>query len=194
MNPNSLAFALWIGAFLLAAAWVIDWGASRNNHWSPAKRRRVRWITFPLAIAVSAFFYSGDANLRRTTLFEVAARWDEAGGRVWAVQVEHPGVPHNIFVTPEAGRFESAHDPVTLRVRFGPEGGEPLLDEVSKFDTQRYTRRSPRRTWRTNTFTIVPKMAGPHQLKVNAMDGVPPLLHLRIADPEKRDGKRAPGY
>ena len=193
MNFYSLIFALVIGGILAAAAWAIDWGAARNNHWSPAKRRVARWFFYPLAAVAGICSYLADSGVRNTTLFEVAGAWEETGARVWVVEIEHPGVEHDILVDPDLPWPESARDPISLRVRFGPEGGEPLLDTVSSFEVRRRSK-SSRRGWSAMSWSITPRAAGPHLFKVTAVESTPPRLHLRIADPEKRDGKRAPGY
>lgn len=194
MNSTSLIFALLASGLFAALAWIIDRASARNNHWSPAKRRVARWFFYPFAAVVGIYVYFTDAGLRNTTLFEVAGPWQETGDRVWTVQVEHPGVPHELRVFPDVPAPENASAPVTLRVRFGTEGGEPLLDEVSRFEVRNRSGKAIGWTWDSKTYTITPGTSGSHLLKVSAEDHPPPRLHLRIADPGKRDGKRAPGY
>lgn len=194
MNSISLMFALFASGLFVALAWVIDRASARNNHWSPAKRRVARCFFYPLAAAVGIYVYSTDAGLRNTTLFEVAGSWQETGDQVWTVQVEHPGVPHELLVFPDVPVPESASASVTLRVRFGSEGGEPILDEVSRFEVRNRSGKAIGRTWESKSYTITPRTSGSHLFKISAEGHTPPRLHLRIADPEKRDGSRAPGY
>jgi hypothetical protein len=196
MNPTSLTFALFMAALVAATGWFIDWGAGKYGGWSPRKRLLARVITVIATIVVGIFVYRTDARLRGTTLFEVAGPWAESGAHLWTVEVEHPGVEHTLMVYPFTEGFESAARPVTLRTHFAAKGRPPIIDETIVHET---TRRSGRNasgyTWGDRTWTFTPETAGPHELVVVPTDGVVPVnLHLRITDPEKRDGKRAPGY
>lgn len=196
MNPTSLTFAIGIAALVALTGWFIDWGAGKPGGWSARKRRIGRVISVLATIAVGIFVYRSDVQLRGTTLFEVAGPWEENGARIWTVEVEHPGVEHTLMVYPFTRGFDSAERPVTLRARLGEKDGKVLIDQTLIHET---TRRSGKNasgyTWVDVTHSFTPTLAGAHELIVEAVDGVVPVnLHLRIADPEKRDGKRAPGY
>lgn len=196
MNPTSLTFALGIAALVALTGWFIDWGARKPGGWSPRKRRIARGISVLATIAVGIFVYRSDVQLRGTTLFEVAGSWEENGARIWTVEVEHPGIEHTLMIYPFTRGFDSAARPVTLRARLGEKGGGVLIDQTFTHET---TRRSGKNatgyTWVDVTHSFTPTRAGTHELIVESVDGVVPVnLHLRIADPEKRDGKRAPGY
>lgn len=187
-------YALLFGGLVAGTAWCIDRGAARNNHWSPAKRRVSRWFFYSLAIVTGVFVYFSDAELRGTTLFEASGAWEQTGGRVWTIEVEHPGIVHRLLVFPDIPGPENAKEPITLRVRFGPEGGEPLLDTLSPFEVGGRSGKKPGRTWQSASWSLTPRSAGKHQLLVSAVEKAPPRLHIRLTDPEKRDGRRAPGY
>lgn len=196
MNSTSLTFAIGIAALVAATGWFIDWGAGKPGGWNPRKRRAARVVSIVATLAVGIFVYRTDVQLRGTTLFEVAGPWAENGGRVWTIEVEHPGVEHTLMVYPFTRGFDSAERAVTLRTRFGETGGAALIDETVTHET---TRRSGKNasgyTWVEANWTFTPAQSGPHELIVESVDGILPVnLHLRIADPEKRDGKRAPGY
>jgi hypothetical protein len=195
MNPTSLTFALGMAALVAATGWFIDWGAGKPGGWSAKKRRIARLVTVAATVVVGIFVYRSDVQLRGTTLFEVAGPWAESGGRVWAVEVEHPGVAHTLMVYPFTRGFDSATRPVTLRTRFGEKGGVLLIDETAVHETTpRSGKNASGNPWTDVTWTLTPAKPGPHELVVESDDGVVPVnLHLRIADPEKRDGKRAPG-
>lgn len=70
-----------------------------------------------------------------------------------------------------------------------------MIDEtVIHETTPRTGKNASDNPWTDVTWTLTPAKPGPHELVVESDDGVVPVnLHLRIADPEKRDGKRAPG-
>ncbi len=196
MNPTSLVFALAMAGIVAAAAWFIDWGARRHDHWSPRKRLVVRRLMTALTVATALYVYFADARLRNETLFEFADRWEKNEGSLWAFPVEHPGVEHRLMVRPFVRGIESARHPVTLRVRFGKAGESPLIATDTEHPVvAKSGRNAAGRTWREASFRFTPESAGVYDLKVESAGGpVPPRLHLRIVDPEKRDGKRAPGY
>lgn len=184
-----------MAALVAATGWFIDWGAGRHGAWSLRKRRIARVISTLATIVVGIVVYRSDVQLRGTALSEVAGPWAESGGRVWAVEVEHPGVPHTLMVYPFTRGFDSATRPVTLRTRLGEKGGALLIDEtVIHETTPRTGKNASGNPWTDVTWTLTPAKAGPHELVVESADGVVPVNpHLRIADPEIRDGKRAPG-
>jgi len=196
MNPTSLTFAIGIASLVALTGWFIDWGAGKPGGWSAKKRRIARVISVLATIAVGIFVYRSDVQLRGTTLFEVAGPWEENGARLWTVEVERPGIEHSLMIYPFTRGFDSAERPVTLRARFAEKDGKVLIDQTLIHET---TRRSGKNasgyTWVDVTHSFTPTRAGAHELIVEAVDGVVPVnLHLRIADPEKRNGKRAPGY
>ena len=196
MNPTSLTFALGIAALVALTGWFIDWGAGRPGGWSPRKRRIARVISVLATIAVGGFVHQTDVKLRGTTLFEVAGPWEENGARIWTFEIEHPGVEHTLMIYPFTRGFDSAERPVTLRTRLGEKGGAVLIDRTfTHVTTRRSGKNSSALTWVDVTYSFTPPRSGTHELIVGSVDGVLPVnLHLRIADPEKRDGKRAPGY
>lgn len=196
MNVTSLLFALGLAALVAATGAVIDWGAGRYGGWSAGRRRLVRVLTVCGTLVTALWVYVIDANLRGTTLFEVAGPWEENGGRIWAVEVEHPGVEHTLMVSPFTRGIDSAERSLTLKVLLVAPGGPPLVDETVVHETTlRSGKYATAHTWQEAFWQFTPHRAGRHELRVTTTDGlVPPLLHLRVSDPEKRDGKRAEGY
>jgi hypothetical protein len=196
MNFTSFAFALGIAALVAATGWFIDWGAGKYGDWSNRKRRIARRISAVATVLVGIFVYISDSELRGTTLFEVAGPWQETGGRIWTVEIENPGVEHTLMVYPFTDGFDSATRSVILKVQFSEPGGAILLEQTFEHVTSRRTgKHSNHLTWEDAIYRLVPRKAGPHHLLVESFDGLTPVnLHLRIADPKKRDGKRAPGY
>ncbi len=196
MNSTSLAFALGMAALVAVTGWFIDWGAGRYGGWSMKRRWMARFLTLIATGGVGVFVYQSDVRLRGTTLFEVAGPWAETGGCHWTVEVEHPGIEHHLMVYPFSRGFESAGHPVTLRTRFAEKDGVVLLEETVLHETKHRTgKHAAGFTWADATWSFTPKKAGPHDLLVESVDGAVPFrLHLRISDPQKRNGKRAPGY
>lgn len=196
MNATSLTFALVMASLVAATGVFIRWGAAKYGGWS---RRRLA-VTTLLTIAGTAFtavaVYRVDVRMRGITLFEVVGPWEETGGRIWPVNVEHPGVEHTLTVYPFAEGFESAGHAVTLRTRLAAAGGPVLIEETRVHETTRRSGRSASGlTWEPALHTFTPDRAGEHEFSVVSVDGIVPNgLHLRITDPEKRDGVRAPGY
>ncbi len=196
MNPTSLVFALVMAGIVAATAWFIDWGARRHGHWSARKRRLMRRFMFVLTVATALYAYFTDARLRNQTLFEFAGPWKENEGKTWTFPVEHPGIEHSLMIRPFVQGVESARHPVTLRVRFGKAGEASLIATDTEHPVvAKSGRNAAGRTWREASFRFTPEKAGPHELKVESAGGpIPPRLHLRVVDPEKRNGRRAAGY
>lgn len=196
MNTASLLLALGLAAIVAATGAFIEWGARKHGGWSPVRRRVVRILTIVATLVTAFWVYFTDAAMRGTTLFEVAGPWEENGNRVWAIEVEHPGVEHTLMVSPFTRGIDSAERPLTLQVRFGMVGDPPLLDDTVVHETElKRGKYASTHTWTEVYWNITPLRSGRHELIVTSGDGfVPPLLHLRLSDPEKRDGKRAAGY
>ena len=196
MHPTSLVYALSMAGLVGATAWIIDGAASRSGSWSRPKRLVVRWLMTGLTLATGLWTYFADASLRGTTLFEVSGPWEKNAGRTWAVVIEHPGVEHTLMVSPFVRGLASAEGPLTTRTRLVDGDGTALVDRTFVHEVVPKSGRSAGGdTWAAAAFHFTPATTGPHELSVQALEGVlPPLLHLRLSDPEKRDGKRAAGY
>jgi hypothetical protein len=165
--------------------------------------REVSWGV-PIGILVfGALFGAGaywlDSGVAGTTLFEVDAP-GSAGVTVGApapvleydVAVEHPGVEHSLLVDPRIDGAD-AEAPIELHVRLTDGGGQVLLDEPLRHEVE-CSSRSVWCGWESWTGRFTPRSADVHRLTVTVLTVDVPVVHLRVEDPEKTDGERAPGY
>lgn len=196
MNATSLSFALATVALVGLTAWVIHWGALRYGNWSPQRRRRLRRIAAVLALVAGVYVYTVDAKLRGKTLFEYSGRWEEGGPMTWTFVVEHPGVEHHLLLHPQVRGWEAAPAPLVLRLQVGREGKSTLIATESLHPLKSQAGRAAGgMTWRDLTYPFTPESQGTHRVQVESLGPhTPSRLHLRIVDPLKRDGRRAPGY
>lgn len=140
-----------------------------------------------------------DSGIARTTLFEVDAE-GSLGVRAGApapvlaydVPVEHPGVEHELFVSPTLG--DTWGDPeraVELHVRLHDPAGRTLVDQPLVLEPECGRSRCGWESW---TAPFTPTSAAAHRLEVTVLTVDVPVVHLLVTDPEKTDGERAPGY
>jgi hypothetical protein len=138
--------------------------------------------------AFGSLAYLIDSGVAEKTLFEIDAPGD-IGVQEFRVAVEHPGVEHSLLVAP--GLDGDADAPVELAVSVAS-GNTPLVSEglVLPVDC---SGRSVYCGWESWTGRFTP---GPGTLVVRVDVRSPGIetLHLRVEDPEKTDGVRAPGY
>lgn len=176
-------------------------------------RRDTRWMKGPsgwrggatyaivLVAALAAVWVgwvNANAPLARTTLFEVDAMGSE-GVRVgdpapvptFDVVVEHPGIEHSISVVPDGPPLEVRAVVVELRFTLLGPDGQTLIDEQVRHEPKSCRRSACWRSWE-GTFT--PVQAGPHRLTLVIVNGDVPFVHIRVEDPAKTDGERAPRY
>jgi hypothetical protein len=167
-------------------------------------RRLRKWVTplgvllFGVLVGAGALWIDGGAA--RTTLFEVDAEGSlgvrptdpAAPVRVFDLPVEHAGVEHELLVDPiTVDALDEAEHPVALHVRLDDPQGRPLVDEQLRFDEA--CDRSGC-GWRGWTADFTPSTAEVHRLTMVVLTVDVPAVHVRVQDPEKTDGVRAPGY
>jgi hypothetical protein len=147
-----------------------------------------------------ALMYGIDSGVARVTLFEVDAEGSlgvpigaPAPVREYDVPVEHPGVAHELFVSPTLG--DTWGDPegaVELHVRLADPAGRVLVDQPLLLEPE--CRRSSGCGWQDWTASFTPVTAAVHRLSVTVITSGVPAVHLLVTDPEETDGERAPGY
>ncbi len=202
MNLRDLPFPgiFGIAVVLVVLAWIF---LRRRNWWS---RRDDRKLTLVVAVFVVMGFgaYWIDSGQARTTLFEVLAEGSEGATpgvdaaplREFDVLIEHPGVEHTLNVNPTFGPglgIRGAEYPVEVGFQLAAPTGQLLVDEqVVLFDVDCSGR--GRCGWDSWSRTFVPASTGPHRLTVVIITVDVPYVKVRIEDPEKTDGRRAPGY
>ena len=198
-----------LAGLILGIAVVCAWAITvfgRKAGESERKLRALRWAFLIGGVAFAAFAYFTDAEQRRTTLFEVVLKGLE--GAVPATEsapptheltfvVEHPGVPHELALAPKPGFGKEATTAVSVHVELrGPE--QVYVNEAQEFAMIRdpgsgRPARLPRKIWDSHSWSFTPDLEGTHTLRIAVRHVIPELL-VRITDPKKTDGKRAPGY
>jgi hypothetical protein len=169
-----------------------------------ARLREVAW-GIPVGILVAGALlgvgaYRLDSGIARTTLFEIDAEGSlgvpvgaPAPVRGYDVPVEHPGVQHELLVSPTlAGSGGTADNAVELRVQLVDPDGRVLVDQPLLLEPE--CRRTSGCGWQDWTAPFTPTAAAAHRLEVTVLTVDVPAVHLLVTDPEKTDGKRAPGY
>jgi hypothetical protein len=213
MSTSTIIFLSAVGCGLLfaACAWLAEMGPEQapvghggkgrkgkkaQEPPAPAPRRRPRWV-LPLVVLAACTGFGGlafliDDGVAQETLYEIEA--DGTGASVpetfrFQIPVEHPGVEHELLVAPLSPA--SVSGPVDLRVQVVDGAGRVLLDRAESLDTRGC---DPFCEWDDFSGTYTPAAAGNLTLAVTVSTPDVPTLHVRVGDPEKTDGQRAPGY
>ena len=198
MNPYSLLWFAFIITLFAGLAWFVDWGAKRQGQWSLVKRRRVFRLFLLGGVGFGLFAFFTDSEQRAITLFEVEEEWGERAELVWAFDVEHPQVEHTLRVVPRPDSGLEASRPIRLEVELTDGGGAALVGGRVEFQIERDIGAGrgalPRDVWRPFAAVFTPSRAGLHRLRIVSAEGKPPRVFVRIEDPLKSDGRRAPGY
>lgn len=143
------------------------------------------------------FAYTMDNHHRAITLFEVVADW-ESGSRLVdeTIVLEHPGVEHTLRVKPDTPPGHKALTPVRLRIEVIPDNNDALVSTTQEFAMRDEGGGKGRLTqWDSHWFKFTPTGARTIQLRISPVGGsYPPLVFVRLEDPLKTDGERAPGY
>jgi len=196
LTPSHALAGLVLGLCALCA-WAV-WHFGRRAG-EPEGKVRALTLGFALAgVAGGWFTYHVDSRQRRTTLFEAVAAVapTESGVSVHhlVVEVEHPGVEHTLLVAPIPGRTTSAEGPRQVGVRWTEPGGAIAVEGVQRALPRARSHRAVRSVWSDVSWRFTPRRAGRHAVLVEVeCDRVERLL-VRVEDPLKRDGVRAPGY
>jgi hypothetical protein len=190
----------------LALFGILSWVLSRRHPAitaDPVMVRRARRMGLLLpALGVVAGYgaFALDNRMAVVTLYEVMAEGSvglapgtRAPLRTLLFNVEHPGVEHELLVAPVSETFQNPTSPVDVSFSLhGPAGEALLARRTERFAVESRSRRRPE--WEGKTFGFTPLAAGPHTLRVIPLTEGIAGIHVRVADPLKRDGKRMPGY
>lgn len=193
--------SLWLAAVVLMAfvvpavgAWLVG---RRTPRW---RRRRSTYVKASLlvfcGILLAVFAFWSDIDLRETTLYEVVLEGSPEQADVATIrrvdfQIEHPGVEHDLLIGPMY-RPPSLQWPdfnVQIGLTLGRHGEPPLIDETFDFKP-----RHQENKWRPEYLHFIPRAEGRYTLSLTLLTPGIPAVHVRVGDPLKRDGKRAPGY
>jgi len=197
VSAGGILFLLGFGLGALLAA-ILVWAQVRAEGW-----RSVRWGIAGCLLGIGLLFggcsYWLDSGLAETTLFEVVAPGsagvavgDPAPVRTYEVAVEHPGVRHELLVDPLYGSGDPP-GPAELHVRLDDGAGRALVDEALMLPVD-CSGRGYFCEWATWTGAFTPQTATVHRLVLTVRTVEVPEVHLRVDDPQKTDGVRAPGY
>ncbi len=145
--------------------------------------------------------FSIDYQMRITTLHEEMVQGsievqpgDPAPVRTVSFTVEHPGVPHELFVSPTSDLIQQAMGTAEVMVSLASPTGEMTLPETKEQFSVRAEARSARTDWEGRTFHFTPTAAGKHTVRVTPLTIGIPKIQVRIKDPQKKDGQRMAGY
>lgn len=184
-----LATAIYIPCLIFAGMALVFGHATPN---------RSRLLALGLAVGGLAFaVWAGltDYEQRATTLIELEVEGSMgvtgAAPREIGFDVEHPGVEHTLSFWPVDGP-EGVYETAVLRVELRDLEGVAVLQLEEPFEPRAQSDGPDR--WGTASRTFTPTQAGRHTLVVTPLTTNVPAVHVRIADPLKRDGERMPGY
>lgn len=199
-----MATSLLLAAIVLGIALLSAWAVShfgRKAGQSEAKQRALVAMFVLGGACLSVFAFLADFELRRTTLFEeiLGGSASVYGGAVLErrFQVEHERVPHELMVVPKPAPGEDARAPVVIGIALRDPAGRPVIEETRRFETRSEgtgSSVSRRRVWEASFWTFSPATTGTWDLRLTLETEGIPAVHVRVEDPEKRDGVRAPGY
>ncbi|MCA9076080.1 MAG: hypothetical protein KDA93_13715 [Planctomycetaceae bacterium] len=193
MNGSWLIAGVTLGTFLLFAAggW---WVALRM------KDRRQRNTThlkvgflIVLGVVFATYAFWTDSQQRRTTLHEIILDGTSAKDAIFQVEfnIEHAGVEHDLLIGPmfRPPTLERADYEIRLAATLEQQDGTVLLSDEYTFQP-----RTRGTAWHAEYLHFTPQTTGQHILTLNMLSPNIPAVHVRVADPLKTDGKRAPGY
>lgn len=187
MSGSVIVAGSFVGVCLLFAG-LAAWSGVRYGGGPMAYRRAVIGMVV-LGLAGGAYAYRVGEAQSRVTLFEVDIA--AAPQLDLVIPVEHPGVTHLLTIDPKLGPgLRQAREPVALQFSLSDPSGSPLLDQQVTLQV-RCERRCAWNAWE-GSFT--PASAGPHALRIALLTPDVPRVFVRVEDPLKTDGQRAPGY
>lgn len=205
MTNSHLLGLVTFAAFALFA--LLAWAVS-NKHPDVRRdlslQRRTRQTALFLVVLGAAFGYFAffiDYGMRVTTLREVmvegsvqASPGTPPPARTVTFAVEHPGVEHELFLSPTAELFQPPESDVDVSFSLHGPDGEALLPERTERFAVRTVSWGERADWDGKTFPFTPAVTGQHMLRVKPLTTGIPRIQVRIEDPANRDGERMPGY
>jgi hypothetical protein len=191
VDTSLLLFVVAAGCGLLFAVLAVYAQAGRSG------LRGVRWRTPAVILVLCAAFgclaFVLDSGNAATTLYEIDAQGP--GDAVpdateYDFVVEHPGAVHDLLVDPRGAPVDH---PLDVRVELRDPNGAVALDEAQTLDP-RCDQSTVGCTWDSWSRTFVPPVAGPYRMVVTIGARGVDDVHVRVGDPQKTDGHRAPGY
>jgi hypothetical protein len=167
------------------------------------KARRGLRVGVPLAIlavgsAGALFIFAWARNTEITTLHRVMLEgtldWKEGEPfpvRETSFRVEHPGVEHELYFVPQTDGEEDF--PVEVAVKLFDPAGQVVLEDRHRFIPEKGRNRDRGRgysmSWRGRMLSFLPGQKETYRLQVTPLTAGVKGIYVRIADPEKTDGK-----
>ncbi|MCP5065280.1 MAG: hypothetical protein GY946_01830 [bacterium] len=199
-----MATSLLLSATVLGIALFCAWAVNhfgRKAGQSEAKLRALVAMFVLGGASLSVFAFLADFDARRTTLFEELLDGSVGlhGGAILERQfeIEHDSVRHKLMVVPRPAPGEDASGPVMIGIALRDPSGQHVIEETRRFETRTEGTGSfvsQRRVWNSSSWTFSPEATGIWDLRLSlATEGIA-TVHVRVEDPEKRDGVRAAGY
>ena len=160
--------------------------------------RRVHWsLTAVIMGFCTAFGGMGfliDSGVAGETLFEAEVPGSqEVVPEVleWNIPVEHPGAMHRLGVYPKSdGNVDT---PADVRVELVDPLGRVLIDDELTLEPY-CGGKGWNCTWDSYSAEFAPPLQGDLRLTVTLLTPDVPTVHVRMADEDKTDGERIPGY
>ncbi|GEM_PF-2353574 len=157
-------------------------------------------LAFAAILGLGIFAFVTDYSMRVTTLYETflpgsdgAADDPALPARTVTFTVEHPGVEHRLYVSPVDRSRDAIPQSVMLQVTLQDAAGATLIAGEETFTPRRDTQ-TGKVVWGGIDRAFTPRQAGSYTLVVTAVTPGIPEIHVRVVDPQKRDGTRPPGY
>jgi hypothetical protein len=192
-----------LAAIILVPTVLVAAVVAFGRHWQGGPYKRVA-ATLAVLAAGSAFAwlaFSINRGMEVTTLHEVMLEGTldlKEGERVpvreTSFGVEHPGVEHELFFSPSGGMGGREDFQAEVAVQLLDPAGEVVLEDRHTFVPERGSRRFDPLRWPGRKLPFRPEQEGTYRLRVVPLTIGVKGIHVRIADPEKRDGHRMPGY
>lgn len=204
MNSSDLIAFVAFGTLALFGilAWTLSYThpAITGNPVMVRRTRRVALLLPVLGVMMGYGAFAINNRVTVATLYEVMAEGSvglapgtPAPVRSFRFDVEHPGVEHDLLVAPVSETLHTPKSAVDVSISLHGPTGEPIVPER----TERFTvigRSRSKPDWEGKNFHFTPRAAGSHTLRIIPMTVGIPGIHVRVADPSKRDGKRMAGY
>lgn len=205
MNNSHLLGLILFGVCALFA--LLTWVVSTTHPdiaQNPVQRRRTQFTALCFLLFGAAFGYAAfaiDNQMRITTLHETMVEGSlettpntPAPVRTISFTVDHPGVEHELYLSPTADLLHIPKSDAELTFSLEAPDGKSLLSERTESFRVRPATEDHRADWNGKTFPFTPSNAGIYTVHLTPITANIPRIQVRITDPLKRDGKRMPGY
>jgi hypothetical protein len=164
---------------------------------------RLKGVFAPPAILAAGsagawFAFTTTRDMEVTTLHEVmlegtlgVKEGEPCPVRETSFRAEHPGAEHELFFSPSGSRQDFT---AKVAVKLLDPAGAVVLEEEYTFEPRKEGGRTWSWRWQGRKLYFRPEQEATYRLLVTPLTLGIEGVHVRIADPEKTDGQRMPGY